>query len=134
MIVNEEQQWLVATAPRCAALAVHQALAPLPGSRWVVGVNTDNWADHWTTRVPHEWKTYRRVIIVRNPYTRLLSLADHYNRLRVSQGHKPWELDQFVGERHRLNWFYSMTQTEWAAGLKPCDVIQVENLVMFPLL
>ena len=128
MIVNEEQKWIVATAPQAAALTVHRALATLPGSRWIVGVNVDSWADHWTTRVPNNWKTYRRFIVVRNPSTRLLSLADHYNRQRVADGHKPWELDQFVGERHRLNWFYSSTQTEWAAGLLPCGVIKTETL------
>ena len=128
MIVNTKDKYIVATAPRAATMTVHNSLAKLSGARWVVGVNADSWADHHTTRIPHEWKTYRRVIVVRNPYTRLLSLSDHYNRKRVSEGLKPWHFHEFIGEYKRLGWFYSFTQKQWAAGLEPAAIIRVETL------
>lgn len=128
MIVNTKDKYIVATAPRAATMTVHHSLAKLAGARWVVGVNADSWADHHTTRIPHEWKTYRRVMVVRNPYTRLLSLSDDYNRKRVSQGLKPWHFHEFIGEYKRLGWFYSFTQKQWAAGLEPAEIIRVETL------
>ena len=130
MIVDHENRLVIMTAPGTNADAIHRALAGIPGNVWVIGVNMDGWADSHTTRIPMNWDSYERAIVVRNPYTRLLRLREVYNEYRrtIEGRPKPYSLREFLDHRPRLTWKYSTSCKEGAAGFNPVRVLKYEKL------
>ena len=87
MIVFENRKLLIVTPPKCGSTALHQCLCKsrLNGI-WCVGESPVDGGgfhvDKHNARVPFAWKSFRRVLVVRDPMTRLRSLWswDHQHR------------------------------------------------------
>lgn len=130
MIINEVNKWVVVVAPGVVRNnRIHKTLAKIPGSIWAVSVGVDEWVNNHSTTLAKPWKEYRRVMVVRNPYTRFIELFHHYNMWqRIDKGLKAWRFEEFLGERKRLDWFYSQTINQWSANISPAEIVRVENL------
>ncbi len=127
MIVLEAEKLLIFTPTGVSADAIHSKLCGKPGKYWVIGTNSITWADEATTRIPVKWMQYRRALVVRNPYTRLLSLLDQYNQEREAIA-EPVDLGSFCNDIKRLPWNYSQTVNQWAGSLQPYELIRYESI------
>ena len=127
MIVLKPERLLIFTPTGVNAKEIHRKLCGKPGAYWVIGTNSITWADETTTRVPVDWMEYRRALVVRNPYTRMLSLLDDYNGQK-EDGERLTELGEFINDIKRLPWQYSDTINDWASSLQPYELIRYEYL------
>lgn len=127
VIVLEPENLLIFTPTGVNADAIHSKICSKQGSYWVIGTNSITWADEATTRIPVKWMEYRRALVVRNPYTRLLSLLEEYNQERDDLA-GPVDLATFSNDIGGLNWNYSETINQWAASVQPYEIIRYESL------
>jgi hypothetical protein len=75
LIVLEEKDLVIITPPHTASRHLHKALCGPPhNGRWICGPNPAGTWDHHVVVVPSEWQDLRRVLVVRNPMTRLVGL------------------------------------------------------------
>lgn len=79
MIVLPDRRLLILTPPHTASRSLHYGLCgQLPGAIWRDGPSPDGTTvDHHTSTIGAEHTHFTRVLVVRNPFTRILGLWSH---------------------------------------------------------
>ncbi len=114
MIILHDEKLVVLTAPRTGSLHLHEALCARRNAYWVVGTQNGHTSSRHIATIPNEFRHYRRALIVRHPYQRLLGLYDEYNRQRSQARKKPLSLLEYVHQRHAFGWRHSWSIAKWA--------------------
>lgn len=129
MIVLENEKLVILTPPGTQADEIHRAICSRRGAYWVLGTNANQWVDEHTNRIPDKWLSYDRALVVRNPFTRMLALFDHYNLQREKViNSKPYSFGEFIGNLARLDWFYSENIADWVSFHDPVKLIHYETI------
>ena len=127
MIILNDLETILLTPPRTASFALHTALCKRPNTFWCMSIDPHGYQNRYGTTIPHEFKSYRQVLVVRNPYTRLLGLFDEYNRYLISNQKKPITLIEFLDHRKALWWRYHWNISRWVQGMDVTGMIHLES-------
>jgi hypothetical protein len=127
MIILNDLETIVLTPPRTGSFALHTTLCKRPNAFWCMSIDPHGYQNRYGTTIPHEFKSYRQVLVVRNPYTRLLGLFDEYNEFLVRNSKKPITLTEFLDQRQSLWWRYNWTISRWVQGMEVTGMIRVES-------
>lgn len=118
MIVLKKYEVVIFTPPNTCSLPLHEALCDMTGAYWVLGTNSDAIGTSHTTVVPNEFKSYKRALLVRNPYTRMLSLYQKYLRTHQPSTVRPYEFVEYNDHLHRMGWEHEFTINHWCGGIR----------------
>ena len=124
MIVLQEQKLLIFTPPKTASTSIHHGLSQLKGAIWVqsdtVGV------EKHTTSFPPQFSDYKRIVVVRDPYQRFLSLWGHHQADCLREKEDFGTIEQHaLRVAGRYHWFYSNILERYGR----CDGYwQIENI------
>ena len=128
MIILEDKQAVILTPPRTASEMLHRLLCRRNNSYWVCSTDPHGYQNRHSTDIPMEWKTYKRFMVVRNPWERLLGLYDEHNRCRVARSQSPWSFVEYLDRRSELTWRHQWTLSGWASGLDIDGIIHHESI------
>jgi hypothetical protein len=128
MIILEDQEAVILTPPRTASEMLHRLLCRRKNSYWVCSTDPHGYQNRHSTDIPLEWKTYKRYIVVRNPWQRLLGLYEEHNRFRKFKNKPPWTFTEYLDRRSELSWRHTWTQAHWAQGLEIDGVIHHDSI------
>lgn len=132
MILLVDQRICIVTPPKTASDLLHRTFCQSP---WhglaIVGEHSEpgNIDKHYPG-IPNEAAHFKKVLIVRHPLDRLVSLYHHYCRLRAFDGLSSPDFGCFVvlvAERS-VAWMFHMTIGDLIGDFSPDVVIRVENL------
>jgi hypothetical protein len=104
MIALTNQKLLIFTPPKTASTSMHHALSQMKGAIWIM--SDEPGVEKHTTTIPAMFENYQRIVVVRNPYQRFLSLWGHHQKDCLEAGR-----DFGTIERHavkvaaREHWF-----------------------------
>ena len=124
----------IMTPPKCATHTLHDALcAPPHCGQSVVGpvAGNQDLLDRHVRSWPNEVVGFRRVVVVRHPLDRLVSLYLHLARWDAAFGRATpafWFFAQQVGRRELSDPFYAWSVSQWLAGVEFEAVLRVESL------
>lgn len=137
MIILHDAKTLIITPNKCASTSLHMYFCNKPDTIWMNGPVGETWTmSQHTTMIPSNFSSYRKVLIVRNPWERLVSLWNHQRKYgwpivdirlnnfrafvhEISYGHNKdhWFLKPQV-------WYLENIQTENGQGMvMPGDII-----------
>lgn len=135
MILLHDQKIAIMTLPKCATNTLHAALRR---KKWngetYVGYSTlgSNTYDRHVNIWPHEVRRYKKVITVRNPYNRLVSLYLHYATRETGHGRKSPNFTKFVedvaGDSTDLEKWYKWNLTQWLDNVEYDHLLKTETL------
>jgi hypothetical protein len=135
MIVLEDRELVIITPPHTGSRHLHKTLcSPAWGGIYVVGPAPDGISfDQHVARVPEEWWTFRKALVVRNPRTRLMGLFRHHNWWIKQQRRDEMQWSVFVrsvarDDWHSLSWLYRFTISRLVRDLVPDEIIRFEAL------
>ena len=128
MIILEDKEAVILTPPRTGSLMLHRLLCRRKNSYWVCSNDPHGFQNRHSTDIPMEWKTYKRFIVVRNPWQRLLGLYEEHNRWSQHRSQSPWSFIEYLDRRSELNWRHTWTLSGWASGLDIDGVIHHESI------
>lgn len=138
MIVLPAEQIVIMTPPHTASRNLHHAFCEngtgVPGAIWMVSPCPDGiTTDHHGVRMIPDWEGWKKAIVVRNPFDRLIGLWWHLVDWTRYNGHGCSDFAEFVRWVHaddsgRLSWMYRYTLDRWLGDLKPDVLLRYENL------
>ena len=128
MIVLKKYEVVIFTPPNTKSRPLHEALCDMSGAYWVLGTNSHAIGTPHTTVVPNEFKSYKRALLVRNPYTRMLSLYQKYLRTHQPSTVRPYEFLEYSDHLHRMGWEHEFTIAHWSSGLHFDYFIHAESI------
>lgn len=110
MIVIKSKSLVVVTPPKCGSSSAHHAWTRRDvGGIWVVGPQMDDRIDKHTKSVPWDFEQYRRVCLIRNPFSRAKSLLNHRN-----QYHSPSiSIDDYIPSIVNRSDPFTLPVAEW---------------------
>lgn len=130
MIVLSKQEVVIFTPPNTCSRPVHKALCRLAGAYWVLGTNSHAVGTPHTTVVPNEFKSFKKALLVRNPYTRMLSLYNKYLKDHAPSTVRPYDFVEYNDHLSRMGWEHEFTINHWCTGIRFDYHIHVESLRM----
>lgn len=74
MIIDTKNRWLLVTPPHTASRNIHRAM---DDRTWAIGPNPWGGPDHHIAWVPPDCAGFRRYLVVRNPFDRLIGMYCH---------------------------------------------------------
>lgn len=118
MIADYAAKLLYVTPPRTGSRALHRWLCQAPNCVWVVGPSFCEALDHHTVYPPAGTKTFKWVLVTRNPTVRFLSLFRCLNAYYSERGCPSTTLESFVSlveeDNCSLHPMYRRTVTDYA--------------------
>src|SRR5262245_27866248 len=122
MIVLPRHRLVIVTPPKTASSSLHECLCTSAfGGIFVLGPQGDGPGpyEHHTGWIPWNYTEYRIVIVVRNPYTRFLSLYDHACAYAQPGEEWPGSIDHFAASlwESDSHWFYRWSLSQFADGI-----------------
>ena len=124
MIVLEDKEVVIITPPRTGSLMLHELLCKRRHSYWIE--STDK--NRHTITIPNEFKRFRQMLLVRNPYPRLLGLRDELNEHLAIRQKRPLSLPEYIDRRHQFRMRHASLMTTWVDGIEACAVLHLETL------
>lgn len=131
MIVLPRQRLVIFTPPKCGSHSLHARLCQADiGGITVIGHDPDlgDVGRHYC-RSSHEWETFDHHAVVRNPFSRVVSLYHDYCRIRAYWGQSGPAFSEFVDSLPKLE---TRTPGEWFWNSRLVDCLQhVPNSTRF---
>lgn len=135
MIVLPLHRIVIMTPPKCATNTLHTALC---NERWrgqsCIGPSPimEGSFDRHVNRWPNETLRYRKLVVVRHPLERLVSMFLHHTSRRsgrglVSPGFR--EYVEWVVNEPTLDPLYKWNLSQWFEGVEFDNVLHVETLI-----
>jgi hypothetical protein len=123
MIVLPWHGLVIVTPPKTASSSLHDCLCSADyGGIFVLGPQGDAPGpyEHHTGWVPWNYTEFRIVVVVRNPYTRFLSLYDHARAYSPPDAKWPGSLDEFAASLSapNMHWFYRWSLSQFADDIR----------------
>lgn len=114
MIVDTFKELVILTPPKTGSMNLNRTLGQYPKVLYVNGFNPINHIDHHTICVANSHIFFKKVILVRHPYDRFLSLWKHYFLYddEKDKGFDRW-FDRVVEDDLTLYWMYRYTISRW---------------------
>lgn len=128
MIVLKKHEVVIFTPPNTKSRPLHDALCDAKGAYWVLGTNSHAIGTPHTTVVPNEFKSYKRALLVRNPYTRMLSLYQKYLRNHEPSTVRPYEFIEYNDHLSRMGWEHEFTINHWCGGIHFDYLLHAETI------
>ena len=119
MIALPDKKLLILTPPKCGSTSLHALLCQQENSVFIIGPQLDGRIDKHTSRIPFDFRNYKRYIVVRDPYTRFLSLYKHH---LLFNDYEP--IDDFIKNYYKNSFNQNITS---AYKIK-CNYWKLENL------
>jgi hypothetical protein len=96
MIALLDKKLLILTPPKCGSTSLHTYLCQHVDSVFIIGPQLDGRIDKHTGRIPFDFRNYKRYLVVRNPYTRFISLYKHHLLFNQYKS-----VDEFIKTYHK---------------------------------
>jgi len=131
MIILSGEKLIIATPAGCSATKLHVELCNRRGNYWIPQANNLGGYDDFGVDIPKQFKDFKRAILVRNPYTRLLSLREEYNERRAAKSdsttgvYAPVSLGEYVD---KVKLMRIPLICDWAAPLEQYSQIHYESI------
>jgi len=131
MIVLSIEKLIIATPAGCSGIDLHIELCNRRGNYWIPQANDTGGYDDFGVEVPKQWKDYKRAVLVRNPYTRLLALREEYNQCRAAKSdsttgvYAPVSLGEYVD---KVKLMQIPLIRNWAAPMEQYSQIHYESI------
>jgi hypothetical protein len=132
MIVLRDKEILIMTPPHTASRNLHYSCCEQLRAVWFAGPNPDGLIDHHTNCYIQEFDAWKKFIVVRNPFYRIVGLWHHLVDWCSYNGNGCCDFSKFVGMVHKddkeqLSWMYRYTISRWLTQ-RIDGVIRYENL------
>ena len=139
MIDLPEQRVAIMTPPKCGTHTLHAVFcAPPWNGQTIVGptVSDPQKLDRHVRVWPNDLESYRRLVVVRHPLDRLVSLYLHFARFEAAEGRGTPNFADFcrwvVGTERPPGFcgqlFYHWNLSRWLEGVSWDGLVKVENL------
>lgn len=134
MIVFPDRRLLILTPPHTASRCLHYSLCSKLGAIWRDGPSVDGSViDHHTQAIGTELVDYKRALVVRNPFSRIVGLWYHLVDWCRYNGDGCCGFREFVqlvqeDRSDRLSYMYRYSISRWLGDMTVDVVIRHENL------
>ena len=128
MIILEDKETVILTPPRTGSEMLHRMLCTRRKAYWVCSIDPHGYQNRHSTQIPMEWKTYRKLMVVRNPFIRLLGLYEEHRRCREFQKKPPWSMIEYLDRRSELSWRHTWSISHWSKGMDVDGYIHHESI------
>jgi len=132
MIVLNDERLVLMTPPKTASSALHVHCCQTHNGIHICG-ETDGCFDHHTTRVPDAFRDYAKVVVVRHPLDRLVSLWHHLVRWNANHGDGCCSFADFCelvnSPPDKFHWIYHRTICEYLRAQPVDGVLHYESLL-----
>lgn len=133
MIADLETKTLIVTPPKCACTSLHKFFCEQHKGIYIVGPSgADGRVDKHTPITPMEFEGWRKLLVVRHPLDRLVSLWHHCVRYRAREyAAGTWDFAEHVDRCNDdaiLDWFFSWDISRLVSGHFFDGYISCENL------
>ena len=140
MLLLHDQKLAIMTPPKCATNSLHAGLRcpPWNGETFVGPSPTvESGCDRHINAWPHEAKRYKKLVVVRDPLTRLVSLYLHWANRLAGYGRAAASFGDFVGLVVAGGGFgegmatpmYAWNLSRWLADVESDGVLRAETLM-----
>lgn len=130
MILLVEHRTVILTPPKCGSVSLYDALRMPPWNGLMVVQQHHGVLDKHGMELPNEALDSRVLLVIRNPYDRLVSLWHHFCRIETYHGRGCLPFDAWVGRMldGKLGWMESTSIVDLVGSTKYDTLLSCELL------